>query len=132
MNILFVCLGNTCRSIMAEAFFKSRKTKHKCSSAGIFAYHTIVTYTKNILKKYKLPIPKAKPTQLTKDMIAKADMVICMDREISNFIHEKFRAGYGKIKVWEIADPYGMDFNAFVGVAQQVREKVDSLLNTLK
>ena len=39
-HVLFVCLGNICRSPTAEAVFRSKTDLHSCDSAGTGGWHT--------------------------------------------------------------------------------------------
>ncbi len=39
-RILFVCLGNTCRSPAAEGVFRARAPQHETDSAGTMGWHT--------------------------------------------------------------------------------------------
>ncbi len=77
--ILFVCTGNTCRSPMAEALYKTITGK-EAESAGLSAeeghsatYEAIVT-----MKNKGINLENHKARQIDKGMIDKADFVLTM------------------------------------------------------
>lgn len=92
-TILFVCTGNTFRSMCAELFLKKHlKNKNiTVSSAGIVAkkapLHKVV---KEELEKLGFDTTKHKQRKVTKKILEKADIIISMSTEHKKFLKEKF------------------------------------------
>ncbi|OBA26325.1 LMWPc-domain-containing protein [Hanseniaspora valbyensis NRRL Y-1626] len=82
-SILFICLGNICRSPMAEAILAHtlKDTSHKVDSCGTASYHrgespdnrTVSTLWKNGIKT------EHKARQLKQSDFEKFDYLLCMD-----------------------------------------------------
>lgn len=88
MNVLFVCLGNICRSPMAEGVFRDLLKKENLSSkisvdsAATSSWHIGSPPHKGtlaILKKYNISADGLVGRQLTKDDFETFDYIIGMD-----------------------------------------------------
>lgn len=90
VNILFVCLGNICRSPMAEALFKDhvqrRGLNHlfKIDSAGTGDWHVGQPPhegTQKKLQENNISFSELKGRQIQEEDITTFDYIIAMDRE---------------------------------------------------
>ena len=77
-TVLFVCIGNSGRSQMAEAFFNRLSKTWKAISAGTNPDDNIHPYTIRVMKEVGVDVSKQKPKLLTQRMIEKADKIITM------------------------------------------------------
>ncbi len=82
-NILFICSGNVCRSVMAEALLKDRLTdnKIKIQSAGISAFNggSILPNTDRILRSRGIEYT-GKSQSVTLELIKWSDLILTMTR----------------------------------------------------
>lgn len=94
IRVLFVCLGNICRSPLAEGLFKAFVEERKlsqhisCDSCGTASYHIGNQPDKRTVKNAKshgiILDHKARP--LHKTDYSKFDYIVCMDRTIYNTV----------------------------------------------
>ena len=90
MKILMVCLGNICRSPLAEGIL-AHKTKHlnvKVSSAGTAAYHIGElpdTRSIEIAKKYNIDLTPQRARQFSRSDFDEFDIIYAMDT--NNYAH---------------------------------------------
>ena len=77
-TVLFVCIGNSGRSQMAEAFFNKLSKTWKSFSAGTKPDDNIHPYTLRIMKEVEIDVSKQKPKPLTREILEKADKIITM------------------------------------------------------
>jgi protein-tyrosine phosphatase len=90
INILFVCLGNICRSPMAEAVFrdlvrqKGLADRFEIASAGTASWHVGEPPhrgTRESLKRHNIDPGGMAAKHVTHDMLERADYIIAMDHE---------------------------------------------------
>ena len=93
MRIHFVCLGNTFRSRLAEAYAKSRFTEHTYSSSGLEASKNVngaMTWYGQMIAEKEHLLPFLFPTwrQLDWDGLVDYDLVICLDAGVGKVMKE--------------------------------------------
>jgi len=90
-RILMVCLGNICRSPLAEGILKSKVNSEKIfiDSAGTGAYHIGHLPDERaikVAKKYNIDITNQKARQITVDDFEEFDIIFAMDESNLNNI----------------------------------------------
>ncbi len=149
IKVLFVCLGNICRSPMAEAIFKKKvkdanlETKFEIDSAGTGDWHIgrePHEGTLNILKENEIDSAGMKARQVKVADLTKFDYIICMDAQnIGNIQRMKGLNESGQInrlldflpesEIEDVPDPYYT--GNFQEVYQLVDEACTELLHTI-
>ncbi|KAG2201723.1 hypothetical protein INT46_003115 [Mucor plumbeus] len=117
ISVLFVCLGNICRSPMAEAVFAHTVQKNnlqgkitKIDSAGTASYHVGSvpdSRSSSTCKSHGVPV-KHKARKVSKNDFDEFDYVLCMDE--SNLSDLKRLAPKGSkavVKLFGEYDPQG-------------------------
>lgn len=79
--ILFVCTGNTCRSVMAKGLIKKMLPKIKVLSAGTSAFPLAkaTPETVAVMKEEGIDVYSHQATVLTIRRIKEADLILVMD-----------------------------------------------------
>ena len=128
MKILFVCIGNACRSPMAEGFARFYgKGNVEAKSAGTSALGRIVTPTKEVMMEAGIDISGQTSDQLTGEMIEWADVVVSMSNSIADEICPSTFKGR-KID-WAVVDPIGMQMDTYRRVRDELEGRVKVLLD---
>ncbi|WP_413501254.1 low molecular weight protein-tyrosine-phosphatase [Psychrobacter maritimus] len=131
-NILVVCVGNICRSPMAEALLKQHYPDKAIDSAGVGALvgHPADPAVLEIMKEQQLDISNHVAKQIDEELAKNADLIFTMSDGQTKWIEERWpfcRGKTFKLGHWQdknIADPYKHDMNAFKVAYQDI---VDSL-----
>ena len=149
MRILMVCLGNICRSPLAEGIL-AEKTKHldvKVDSAGTAAYHVGEApdiRSIEIAKKYNIDLTKQRARQFNIADFDKFDIIYAMDT--NNYSHlislasnneelKKIRLILNEINPEthkSVPDPYYKIENGFQSVYNMLNEACDKIIQNIE
>lgn len=135
-KILIVCVGNICRSPMAEAIMKSKLKERKVRSAGINALvgHDIDSKAKEALRKNGIDFSEHAAIKLNSNLLQWSDLVLVMEREQVQQVGNLFPESNGKVFAigkWigqEIPDPYKQTQREFDYVYELLAESIDGWL----
>jgi protein-tyrosine phosphatase len=109
MKILFVCLGNICRSPLAEGIARNLSKKHIFDSAGTGPWHIgepPCKKSQNIAKKNGIDISNLRARQLSKDDLNKWDKIIVMDERNLKDVKKMGFKNVSKLLDVDVPDPY--------------------------
>lgn len=131
-NILVVCVGNICRSPMAEALLKQRFPNKNIDSAGVGALvgHSADPAALEIMTKQGVDITSHVAKQIDENLARTADIIFTMSDGQTKWTEERWpfcRGKTFKLGHWmskDIADPYKHEMSAFETAYQDI---VDSL-----
>lgn len=132
-NILVVCVGNICRSPMAEALLKQRFPKKNIDSAGVGALvgHGADPAAIKIMQEQNIDITNHIAKQIDEDLALKYDLIFTMSDSQSKWIEERWpfcRGKTFKLGHWsdkDIADPYKHEMSAFITAYQDIVSSID-------
>ncbi len=129
-TVLFVCVGNAGRSQMAEAIFNKLKPDgFQAISAGTKPASEVNPLVVQALREIGIDASNSKPKLVSTEMITKAEKIITMGCEGSDFCPAKFLP---KIKDWGIEDPKGKTLGEIRSIRDTIHERVVELLQELQ
>lgn len=108
MKILFVCLGNICRSPLAQAIAESCTQKHAFDSAGLSDFHQgspPCEGSQKIAQKHNLSLKhiKSRPVSFPQD--DRFDLLLALDAQNEK---DLLKMGFKREKVKKLGD-FGFD-----------------------
>jgi arsenate reductase (thioredoxin) len=125
-HILFACVGNSCRSQMAEAFCRELDRDVECASAGSKPAKAVQPDTIAVMREVGIDISDARPKGFKDLPDLKYDYLVTMGCEVDC----PFLPG-AKVVQWQIPDPYGKGIDEYRRVRDIIREQVTDLLSSL-
>jgi protein-tyrosine phosphatase len=134
-NVLFVCIGNICRSPMAEGLFSQVMPEKAVYSAGIHAMvgEPADSLAQQLMQERGIDIAEHRARSIAAWMVKEADLILTMDLYQKRFIEFKYPAAKGKIMRlgehgnYDIPDPYKQGMFAFRHACQLIALGVDSM-----
>uniref|UniRef100_A0A7C3YTN3 Arsenate reductase ArsC n=1 Tax=candidate division WOR-3 bacterium TaxID=2052148 RepID=A0A7C3YTN3_UNCW3 len=126
-RILFACVGNSCRSQMAEAFCRYFAEEIECASAGSNPEKEVSPEAIAVMKEVGIDIANAKPKGFQDLPDLRFDYLVTMGCEVSC----PFLPG-AKLIEWQIPDPKGKGIEEFRRVRELIRESVQELLKRIR
>ena len=149
-SILFVCLGNICRSPFAEVIAGERvrtaAKPRRVSSAGIRTRQAAEPPpdAKTVAAGYGVSLDAHRPRPLTDDLMASHDMIVVMEsaqmellrrmyprRADRVFLLSLFDAEASGVNRYAIADPFGSPRSAYEACYERIDRTVNALLLAL-
>jgi protein-tyrosine-phosphatase len=153
-NILFVCIGNICRSPFAQGLFtnKMRQEGYKdfyADSAGLLALpgNSVTFLAQKVAAEHGVDLSGHKAKRLSQKLVDRAELILVMEKVHKDeliaefpeaadktFLLRRF-ARYGS-RNRDIADPYGLQYDAYrfcyIDIEDAVSGLVDQLLKKPK
>ncbi len=126
MRVLFVCIQNTCRSVMAEAVF-NKLSKGFAESAGADAGDEFDEKAIEVLKKFGYNVIKRKPRSLEEIDLRAFDVVIAVCEESRCFMID-----HPRVERWYIVDPRGKSEKEYIRTLRIIERKVKELSEKLR
>lgn len=127
-KVLFVCVGNTCRSQMAEALARHLAADViEPSSAGISPFGRIVDTTRRVLLERGVGVDGQWSKGLREVGPENADLVVNMTGIPGTALFSHTR-----VVDWDVTDPYGEDMAVYREIRDEIEERVTSLAEELR
>ena len=120
MELLFVCVGNSCRSQMAEGIAKS--LGHIASSAGTHPAPTVNEKAVLVCKEIGIDISSQYPKSVDQFSSEDFDLVISMGCGVS----------CPTMKIdqdWELEDPVGLSEEVYRNTRDEIKRRLESLVS---
>ena len=123
IRVLFVCIGNSCRSPMAEGF-ANYYGNHllEASSAGSQPAGIIQPETIHIMQESGIDISKQSSKGLRDVKLEWMDWVIVLEVSLANSI--RLPSPKTRQLNWLVADPIGRPMNVYRAVRDEIQVKV--------
>lgn len=125
-RILFACIGNSCRSQMAEAFCRVLGRDVECVSAGSSPAEAIAPHAIAVMKEIGVDISAMRPKGFRDVPGPGYDYMVAMGCTVTC----PLVPGAKEIR-WDIPDPYGRGIADYRHVRDVIRSEVTALLAQL-
>jgi arsenate reductase len=130
-RVLFICIGNSCRSPMAESIaIRDALDQMDSSSAGLAPLGVIQKLTLATLETNGYPTDGLSSKPILAHEWAAADLVINMSGCPKQRTFP--RADWHKIEDWDVEDPYGSDPANYQRIFENIRTRIESLTMRLR
>ena len=128
-TVLFVCVGNSGRSQMAEAFLNHfAKGQARAISAGTEPASTVDPTVIKVMKEVGIDISGNKPKALTPEMIDQANLVITMGCSAE----AACPASWVETRDWALEDPKDKPIEKVREIRDEIKAMVVMLLKEIE
>ena len=129
-TVLFVCVHNSGRSQMAEAFLNQlAKGKAEGISAGTQPADKVNPIVVEAMREVGIDISSNRPKALTMNMAEKADRMITMGCGAE--AQGVCPASFIETEDWALEDPHGKSLEQVRKIRDEIRERVTKLLEEI-
>jgi len=129
-KVLFLCIGNACRSQMAEAIARHKASDViEPSSAGLVPFGEIPSTTITVLEENGISAEGQTSKPLRSEDMSAADLIVNMTGRSGASI---FKEGLRQVEDWDVGDPYGFNLAVYRGIRDQIEARVEDLARRLR
>jgi len=129
-KVLFLCIGNACRSQMAEAIARhSASDIIEASSAGLVPFGEIPATTLDALRERGISAAGQHSKGLRSEDVGAVDMIVNMTGRQGATI---FKELVPPVEDWDVGDPYGLDLAVYRAICEQIEARVEDLARRLR
>src|SRR5215831_5671130 len=126
-RVLFVCIGNSCRSQMAEGFARAYGSDVILpASAGLAPALIVAPDTSRAMREKNISLDDHFPKTLRQLMNAHFDLIVNMS---GMELPEEVTA---PVRVWKVRDPIGTRYDVHCGVRDEIEKLVMDLILELR
>src|SRR5437868_2117623 len=123
-KILFVCIGNACRSPMAEGFARHYGGDLiEAHSAGVYPYGQICEETVKVMQESGIDITGQRSKSISEYVLRDFDLIVSMAP-----LPLTDRGGSVREIYWDITDPFRKSLKEYRKVRDEIESKVKALL----
>ena len=130
LNIFYLCVENTGRSQMAEAFFKKyAKNQFNVISAGTSPSSNLNPVVVSVMTEIGIDLQNQQPQLLSSSMIENSNKTVnmgCIDKKSCSPLFVKH------VDDWNIDDPKGKSIEDVRKIRDQIKNDVLNLLNSIE
>lgn len=151
-SVLFVCLGNICRSPAAEGFLRNLSAKDpdlhnlQIESCGLGEWHVgqLPDERMREASKNRSVILSSRAQQFQSEFLDRFDLILAADNEILNELYRHAKTPEHKAKIHlithfsscykgeDIPDPYYQGDAGFQNVLDMIEDSCEGLINYIK
>ena len=136
VRVLFICIGNACRSPMAEAIARRDAADViEPSSAGLYALGRIPDRTTETLKANNYSSEGLSSKAISREAVQNADCIVNLSGAPIDHLFasgpSQLRNGQ-QVENWNVTDPYGEDPETYQRILKELEQRVQGLANLLR
>ena len=129
-RVLFLCIGNACRSPMAEAL--ARKLAPDviiATSAGLYPLGYIAASTRAVLAEIDAPCHGQASKPLRAADLYAADLIVNMTGQPAKNLFDDRTL---PVEDWDVGDPFGSDLEVYRRIRDEIEQRVVALASRLR
>ena len=128
IRVLFVCIGNSCRSPMAEALARHTAADViDAASAGISPLGRVADLTRQVLAERGINASDLASKGMRQSAFIMPDLVINMTGiPGKSLFHDRY------VEDWDVEDPFGEDLATYRRICEDIESRVDELAARLR
>ncbi len=129
-KVLFVCIGNSCRSQLAEALARHTAADViEPASAGLAPLGEIAEPVAIVLEERGVRMDGQYSKGLRQEARAAADLIVNMTGRPGKSL---FAGEQGKVEDWDVCDPYGSDLEVYRQICDEIEARLGDLAGRLR
>lgn len=138
-HILVLCIGNICRSPMAQGLLQQALPGKQVSSAGIGAKigHPADPFAQQLMQEQGINIAAHRAQNISARLVNEAQLILVMDQEQKQHVERSYVAAKGKVFLLcdasktDIPDPYQKNIDSFRKAYALIAEGVNDWVSRL-
>jgi len=129
VRVVFVCIGNSCRSPIAEGIAAHIASDvMEVSSAGVAALGRVQSMTKSTLTKNGYPADGLESKPCEDVDLGGADIIINMTGRPGQEVFQDA----SRVEDWDVEDPYGSDAVTYQRIFEDIERRVVELVGRVR